>query len=164
MMFQMTFRRLIMASFTAIALACLVPAAIVQAGTPGSTSEVNVDEHGLALRGYDPVAYFDGSKPTHGIAKFSAAYGGGHYLFASEAHRASFVANPGKYVPQFGGYCALGASEGEKVDANPETGKVVNGKLYVNYNEKAKAIFDKDTPATIAKAEENWPKIKDKAQ
>jgi YHS domain-containing protein len=160
-MFHMTFRRSAMALFAAIALTSFLPAA--QAGTPGSTSQVNIDEHGLALRGYDPVAYFDGGKPTRGVATISASYGGARYLFASEAHRAAFVANPVKYVPQFGGYCALGTSEGEKVDANPETGKVVGGKLYVNYNEEARAIFDKDTPGTIAKAEKNWPKVKDKA-
>ena len=67
-------------------------------------------------------------------------------------------------MPQFGGFCAIGTSFGEKVDADPETGRVVNGRLYVNFNEKAQALFDKDVPGTIQRAEQNWPTVKDKAQ
>ena len=134
-----------------------------KAGVPGSHSEVNLDASGVALRGYDPVAYFDGGKPTHGVATISASYGGARYLFATAAHRDTFLADPKKYVPEFGGFCALGASEGEKVEADPETGQVVKGKLYVNYNQKALGIFNKDQSNTITKAESNWPTVKDKA-
>jgi YHS domain-containing protein len=132
------------------------------AGVPGSTSSINVDEQGLALAGYDPVAYFDTGKPTHGAGTITASYGGARYLFASEAHRQSFLADPKKYLPEFGGFCTVGTSFGEKVDIDPETGKVVNGKLYVNSNPKAQAVFDQDRAGTIQRAEHNWPTVKDK--
>lgn len=132
------------------------------AGVPGSTSSINVDAQGVALGGYDPVAYFDSGKPTHGVDTISASYQGARYLFVSEAHRKTFLADPGKYLPEFGGFCAVGTSFGEKVDIDPETGKVVKGKLYVNSNQKAQAVFDKDTSGTISRAEHNWPMVKDK--
>lgn len=135
----------------------------LQAGVPGSTSPVNVDAQGLALRGYDPVAYFEGGKPTRGTEKLSASYGGARYLFASESHRKLFLANPNKYIPQYGGFCAVGTSYGEKVDVDPETGKIVNGNLYLNNGPKAQEIFDHDTPNTISRANLKWPGVKDKA-
>ena len=142
----------------------LVPlAGALHAGVPGSTSPVNVDPTGLALEGYDPVAYFESGKPTHGKANIQSSYGGARYLFASEAHRKAFIENPTKYLPEFGGFCAVGTSFGEKVDVDPETGKVVNGKLYLNNSPKAQEIFDKDPGGTIARAEKKWPTVKDKA-
>jgi YHS domain-containing protein len=135
---------------------------VAWAGIPGSTSQINVDEHGVALGGYDPVAYFDGGAPTRGVAAISASYGGARYLFATAAHRQAFLQNPGKYIPEFGGFCVVGAAYGEKVDVDPLTGKVVNGRLYLNNNQRALAIFDKDRPGTIHKAQGNWPTVKDK--
>jgi YHS domain-containing protein len=133
------------------------------AGVVGSTSPINLDASGLALRGYDPVAYFDTGKPMRGVAKITASYGGARYLFATKAHRKSFLNNPMKYLPQFGGFCAVGTSFGEKVDVDPETGKIVNGKLYLNNGAKAQEIFDSDSGNTISRAEHNWPIVKDKA-
>lgn len=134
----------------------------LHAGVPGSTSPINLDAQGLALQGYDPVAYFEGGKPTRGTKKLLASYGGARYLFASEAHRKLFLENPKKYVPEYGGFCAAGASYGEKVDIDPETGKVVDGKLYLNNGQKALEFFDRDTPNTILRANEKWPTTKDK--
>jgi len=133
------------------------------AGVVGSTSPINLDASGLALRGYDPVAYFDTGKPMRGVAKITASYGGARYLFATKGHRKSFLNNPTKYLPQFGGFCAVGTSFGEKVDVDPETGKIVNGKLYLNNGAKAQEIFDSDSGNTISRAEHNWPIVKDKA-
>jgi YHS domain-containing protein len=133
------------------------------AGVPGSTSPINLDAHGIALGGYDPVAYFDGGKPTKGDVKIFASYAGARYLFATAAHRKIFLQDPEKYVPEFGGYCVVGAAHGEKVDVDPQTGEVVSGKLYVNNSQKALDIFHKDQPGTIAKAQANWPSVKNKA-
>ena len=140
----------------------LLLATAVHAGVPGSTSPINVDAQGLALRGYDPVAYFEDGRPTRGVENISASYRGARYLFASEAHRKLFLENPQKYVPEYGGFCAVGTSFGEKVDVDPKTGKVVNGKLYVNNGPKALEIFDHDTQNTISRANQNWPTVKDK--
>ena len=128
----------------------------------GSTAAVNLDAKGLALRGYDPVAYFDSARPTKGLETIAAEHDGARYLFATEAHRRAFLANPSKYVPQFGGFCAVGTSFGEKVDADPETGRVIDGKLYVNFSKRVAVIFDKDVPGTIKRADANWPTVKDK--
>jgi YHS domain-containing protein len=133
------------------------------AGVPGSTSPINLDAHGIALGGYDPVAYFDGGKAAKGDAKIFASYAGARYLFATAAHRKAFLQDPKKYVPEFGGYCVVGAAYGEKVDVDPETGKVVSGKLYLNNSRKALEIFEKDQSGTITKAQANWPSVKDKA-
>jgi hypothetical protein len=142
------------------ALWAIMPA---KAGVPGSRSQINLDAHSVALGGYDPVAYFDGGKPIHGIPTIFASYGGARYLFATAAHRNAFLANPKKYVPEFGGFCAVGTSFGEKVDVDPETGEVVNGKLYLNHNQRALDIFNKDPSGTITKAESKWPTVKHKA-
>jgi len=133
------------------------------AGVLGSKSPINLEASGLALRGYDPVAYFETGKPTHGMAAIEASYGGARYLFATKAHRRSFLNNPNKYLPQFGGFCAVGTSFGEKVDVDPETGKIVNGKLYLNNGPKAQEIFDGEPVNTISRAEHNWPIVRDKA-
>ena len=117
----------------------------------------------MALRGYDPVAYFEDGKPTPGTEKLSASYGGARFLFASESHRKRFLQNPKKYIPQYGGFCAVGTSFGEKVDIDPESGKIINGKLYLNNGPKAQEIFNHDTPNTISRANQNWPSVKDKA-
>ena len=156
---QQTIRRSLMVIFAAAQLGLIAPGA--QAGVPGSTAAINVDAQGIGLGGYDPVAYFDTGKPTHGMPTLTTTYGGATYFFATAAHRTAFLANPARYVPEFGGYCVVGASFGKKVDIDPETGKVVGGKLYLNNSQRALEIFDRDHKGTIAKAETNWPEVKD---
>lgn len=163
MMFRKLFEPFAVVLMTATSLSALVAAPAAHAGVKGSTSEVNVDERGIALGGYDPVAYFDSGRPTRGLDRVSASYGGARYLFASVAHRRAFLANPRKYIPEFGGFCATGTAFGEKVDVDPETGKIVNGKLYLNNGPKALQIFNQDSSGIIGKAQTNWPAVKDKA-
>jgi YHS domain-containing protein len=157
------FGKMLASALVLVATPCGFTFAAAQAGIPGSTAEVNVDARGVGLGGYDPVAYFDTGKPTHGMATLSASYGGATYFFATAAHRAAFLKNPATYVPEFGGYCVVGASFGKKVDVDPETGKVVNGKLYLNNSQRALDIFDKDQAGTIDRAQANWPEVKDAA-
>lgn len=140
---------------------CAVQPAL--AGIPGSTSQINVDAHGVALGGYDPVAYFDPGKPTRGSEKFSASYDGAQYLFATDEHRQTFLKNPRAYLPEFGGFCVVGAAHGSKVDVDPETGRVVNGHLYLNNSARVLEIFNQDRTGNISKAQTNWPTVKDKA-
>jgi len=154
-----TFLTLLWAIAVQLGLVAVSPAL---AGVPGSTSQLNLDVHGVALGGYDPVAYFDKGQPTRGNEKISASYGGARYLFATAAHRSAFLKDPRAYLPEFGGFCVVGTAYGEKVDVDPETGKVVNGHLYLNNSARALEIFDKDPTGTITKAETNWPTVKDK--
>ena len=114
---------------------------------------------GLALRGYDAVAYVEAERPTVGDPAHSFTYQGSKFLFASAANRAKFVAAPEKYAPQYGGYCALGTANGYKVATEPDAFKIVGGKLYLNYNRKVLDLWSKDTPGYIAKANENWPAV-----
>jgi YHS domain-containing protein len=117
----------------------------------------------LALHGYDPVAYFTDAKPTLGNSKLVVANKGASYYFANQANLDMFKANPGKFEPQFGGYCAFGVSIGKKFDGDPNQWKIVDGKLYVNLNADIAEKFNADVPGALKKAEGNWPTIQDKA-
>ena len=122
---------------------------------------VNPKNH-LAISGYDPVAYFTQAKPVAGDARFTATYQGATWRFASAANRDAFVKNPQAYAPQFGGYCALAVSEGATAKTEPENWKIVDGKLYLNYSDKAQEIWEKDIPGNIALGHKNWPAVLDK--
>jgi YHS domain-containing protein len=117
---------------------------------------------GKALRGYDPVAYFTDQKPVPGDPGISYTYQGADWYFATTAHRDAFKDNPAKYAPQYGGYCAFGASRGYKAPTEPDAFTIENGKLYLNYNQKVRTTWDKDRAGYIEKADANWLKIKDK--
>ena len=119
---------------------------------------------GAALRGYDPVAYFVAGKPQQGQPEHSYEYRGSKFYFASAANRRAFIEAPEKYAPQFGGFCAYGTSQGYKVSTQPDAFSVVNDKLYLNYNKEAQAIWQKDVPGNIARAEKNWPEVAKSAQ
>jgi YHS domain-containing protein len=112
---------------------------------------------GIALDGYDPVAFFTDNRPTHGDPAISATYKGAKYLFASKEHKVKFEADPQKYVPQFGGYCAFGAALGALFPVDINTWQIRDGKLYLNFNQAILAKFNKDFEGYVAKAEKNWP-------
>jgi hypothetical protein len=112
---------------------------------------------GLALRGYDPVAYFTDGKPVRGLLDFTAMHEGATYRFASAAHRDRFVADPARYVPQYGGYCAFAMSVDRIADADPERWVIVEDKLYVNKNWIAHGLWSIGTAGRIRSADGNWP-------
>lgn len=130
---------------------------------PAATSPVNVDKSGLAIRGYDPVAYFTVGKPTKGNVSFSASHKGATYHFASAANRDAFVKEPEKYAPQFGGFCAMGTALERKFDGDPNLWRIVDGKLFLNVAEPAHKRWQSDIPGYIKQANQNWPKIREKA-
>src|SRR5512134_706734 len=102
---------------------------------------------GIAVGGYDPVAFFTDGKPMAGDPGITSTYKGAKYLFASKAHKASFEADPEKYVPQFGGFCAYGAALGALFPVDISTWQIQNGKLYLNLNPAISAEFNKDPAA-----------------
>jgi YHS domain-containing protein len=112
-----------------------------------------------ALSGYDAVAYFTEGKPVEGSSKFSTKWKGVEWRFASAANLAAFKANPEKFAPQFGGYCAWAVSKGYTASGDPKVWKVVNGKLYLNYNEEVGRKWSQDIPGNIASADKNWPTV-----
>jgi hypothetical protein len=118
---------------------------------------VNVDAQGVALHGYDAVAYFTQGKAVAGSAQFEHTWSGARWRFASAANRDSFATAPEQYAPQFGGYCAWAVSRNYTADIDPEAFAVVNGKLYVNYSSFVQARWRLDRDANIAKGHANWP-------
>lgn len=117
----------------------------------------------LALHGFDPVAFFTAGKPTVGDAQFVASHNGASYYFASKENLEKFKADPAKYEPQYGGFCAYGVSVGKKFDGNPNFWTINNGKLYLNLNADIQKKFGADVSGSIKNAEGNWPKIQSKA-
>ncbi len=114
---------------------------------------------GLAVHGYDVVAYFTESKPVEGSGDFTATHDGATYQFSSAENRDKFVANPAAYAPQYGGYCAFGTAMGRKFDGDPNAWKIVEDKLYLNLNPKIQERWFTDIPGFIKGAENNWPII-----
>ncbi len=123
------------------------------------------DEHflqsGVAIGGFDTVAYHTLGKPTAGLAQFTAEYQGVMWQFSSAAHRDLFAANPAKYAPAYGGWCSAGASKGKKVPTKPaDFWAVVDGQLYLNSSDAAhNKLFLADTGGVIRKGESNWKTI-----
>ena len=114
---------------------------------------------GIALSGYDAVAYFTDGKPVKGSSSFEHSWNGATWRFASAAHRDAFVAAPEKYAPQYGGYCAWAVSKNYTYAADPEAWKIVDGKLYLNYDKSVREVWEKEIPAAIARADRNWPAV-----
>jgi YHS domain-containing protein len=115
---------------------------------------------GLAVHGHDVVAYFTDGAPTLGSAEFSAVYEDATYRFASEENLDAFEADPAKYVPAYGGFCAYGVAVGKKFDGDPRFWKVVDGRLYLNLNGDIQAKWTEDIPGNIVEANANWAEIR----
>jgi YHS domain-containing protein len=116
---------------------------------------------GVAIKGHDPVAYFNGGKPQRGQADLRHEHGGATYLFATTQNRDAFKASPERYLPRYGGYCAFGVAGGYKADIDPAAFSIVDGKLYLNYNATVQRDWSKDTAGFIRKADARWPEVKD---
>ncbi|MFV0574619.1 MAG: YHS domain-containing (seleno)protein [Vibrio sp.] len=116
-----------------------------------------------AVDGYDTVAYFTEGKPVEGKKEFTTSYKGADWLFASQEHLDMFKADPEKYAPQYGGYCAWAvAAKNELYSGDPERWAVYNDKLYLNYDKSVQDMWVKDKDGFIATANKNWPAILDK--
>jgi len=110
--------------------------------------------NGIAIRGYDTVAYFTQGKPVKGSSEYSTEWMGATWQFATEEHLNTFVASPQTYAPQYGGYCAYGVSQGYLVKIEPEQWKIVDDKLYLNYDAEVQSKWIKDIPGYISKADD----------
>lgn len=135
---------------------------LIPSQAQSSIIAVNVDESRLAIKGYDPVAYFTEAKPVQGSSQFSAQYLGATYFFSSAQHQSMFESDPNKYAPQYGGYCAYGVSKEYKFDIDPEAWAVVDGKLYLNLNEKVQNRWVTNKEELIVEANSIWTQIVDK--
>ena len=135
----------------------LLAQADVGSKKPGAKGpKVNVDQNGVILKGYDPVAYFKQHKAIKGDPKYSSSYGGATYYFASREDKAEFDRSPAKYAPQYGGFCASSMTKRKLKDIDPNVFFVYKDKLYVCSSPKAGKEFYSDPDTNIKKADANW--------
>jgi hypothetical protein len=114
-------------------------------------------QSGLALEGYDTVAYFRAGAPQPGSPQFTKLWRGAAWRFASAANRTAFAADPDRYAPQYGNYCAFAISRGTTAHGDPKVWAIVNNKLYLNNNHFAQQLWNEDRSGNISAADQNWP-------
>lgn len=134
----------------------------VPKATAGPT--LNVDARGVAIQGYDPVAFFTDGKPVAGTPEFASEFHGATYRFASAEHKAIFDKDPARYEPQFGGYCAYGVAKGHLSPIKVEAFQIVDGRLILQYNPEVRDLFNQDRAANLKSAEEKWPEVAAKSK
>jgi YHS domain-containing protein len=132
------------------------------AGSDSPVPAVNADQ-GIGLKGYDPVAYFINGAPTQGSEQYSFDWKGVTYRFASAGNLEKFKADPEKYLPQYGGYCAYAMSLNRIADIDPSRWAIVNGKLYLNNGFVAEKLWSLNKSGNIASADRNWPEYPKRA-
>ncbi len=118
---------------------------------------LNLDKHGVAIQGYDPVAFFTVKAPVKGRPEFKSTVHGATYLFHSAKAKAAFDAEPGKYEPRFGGYCAYGVSKGRLIEIDVDAFQIVGGQLLLQYSKGVRDDFNQDAAGNLKKAEAKWP-------
>jgi len=118
---------------------------------------INLDADGLAIEGHDPVAYFTQNAAVMGSSKLTAMHDGAKYYFSSQENQKLFQAEPAKYAPAYGGFCAFAVSRGATSSVEPDKFTVVKGKLYLNYSGNVQTVWREDVPGNISKANTNWP-------
>ena len=161
-MFPFKIVGLVNAAVTAALIATLSPA-LAGSAEPGGT--VNTGYFGgVAIMGYDPVAYFTESRPVKGSPEFSYEFLGETWHFASAANRDAFAANPIAYAPQYGGYCAgevlfADVTTGITTNIDPEAWRIIDGKLYLFYNTGGADMFEGNAKEFVEKADGNWPEV-----
>jgi len=114
---------------------------------------------GVAISGYDPVAYFTKRQPVVGSAEYALRWRGATWYFADGANMEAFEMNPSAYAPQYGGYCAYALAKGTIASSAPEAFTIHDGALYLNNSTAIRAIWKEDIPGNIRKADANWPTI-----
>jgi YHS domain-containing protein len=114
---------------------------------------------GVAIKGYDAVAYFTKGAPSKGSKQFSLQHQGAEWRFASAEHKALFAANPEKYIPAYGGYCAYGVAQGHLVKIEPDAWAIRDGKLYLNYDSGVQRTWSKRPARYISTANQKWPAL-----
>jgi hypothetical protein len=140
----------------------VAPVSAYAAGRTEQTKHYSVDGDGVALGGYDPVSYFGTPHPTKGDKSITAEVGGVVYRFASDANRQAFLADPGRYRPAYGGWCATAMAAGKKVEVDPRNYRVTDGRLFLFYKSvihDAQDDWKKDETGLRAKADDNWVRV-----
>src|SRR5688572_22878674 len=139
------------------------PAAVSYSQADSREKQFNLSDHHIAIQGYDPVAYYVENKAVEGNSSLKLNYQGVTYLFKSKENLDLFKANPSKYEPEYGGWCAYAmGAKGEKVEVDPETFKIIDGKLYLFYNKffnNTLESWNKDETRLKTNADQSWAKF-----
>lgn len=147
--------------FTSFIKSALISSALLASSLSyASNIEINANDNDLAIKGFDAVSYFTAGAPSKGSDKFTSAYNGAIYHFSTATNRDLFKANPAKYAPQYGGYCAMGVAMNQKFDTDPTAWHIDGGKLYLNLNKSVQTKWLTDVPGFLETSQENWPSIK----
>ena len=133
-------------------------AGIAQAATEADLA-IYTDAAGIAIDGTDVVAYFTQSAPVPGSSEFSHEWGGATWLFSSAENRDLFASNPEAYSPQYGGHCAWAVAQGYSAPTEPDAWRIVDGKLYLNFNRGIQRRWERDIPGNISKGDAKWPSV-----
>ncbi len=120
---------------------------------------VSATEAGVTIGGHDPVAYFTEGRPVIGSSNFTLRWNGADWRFASAASRDRFAADPETYAPAFGGYCAWAISQNYIAPGDPQVWRIVDGRLYLNFNHRAQMLWEADLAGAIARGNANWPAV-----
>ncbi|MGC2061696.1 MAG: YHS domain-containing (seleno)protein [Thermodesulfovibrionales bacterium] len=120
---------------------------------------INATSEGVAIKGYDPVAYFTDGRPIKGKPEFKYAWNTAEWRFSSSGHLEMFMQDPEKYAPRYGGYCAYAVGQGKTADIDPDAWTISEGKLYLNLDMDVQRLWGKDMQMYIRKADENWPRM-----
>jgi YHS domain-containing protein len=142
--------------------ALFIAAALAITATPAFAEKAPVYTavlSNVAVGGYDTVAYFTDGASVRGSTQHRITYQGFEYRFASAAHLAAFRANPARYLPQYGGYCAWAVAQGYTASGDPRHWRIVDGRLYLNYNADVQERWETDIPGNISSANGNWPRV-----
>lgn len=148
----------LLAKSAALSLALVISAAVLPPSSAGAA--VNTNQNGVALRGFDPVAYTSDGTAMMGRKGIETKWRGVTYRFASAFNRSAFMADPDFFLAQFDSHCAFGAAMGQKIDADPTAWTAHDGKIYLFSNQRVKGIWRKNPAGNIARAETNWPSIR----
>ncbi|MEQ8348384.1 MAG: YHS domain-containing (seleno)protein [Sneathiellaceae bacterium] len=141
------------------AMICALALILVSATSAMARPDVNVDDNGVAIRGYDLVAYFIEGSPVEGSRSHEVVHDGVRYRFASAANAGAFKADPARYLPAYGGFCAYGVAMGKKFDTDPHVWKIVDDRLFFEHDPGTRVVWQRDIPRNVAIADRIWPEI-----
>ena len=139
----------------------LLVATMFVAGAPLLAAEDPVFSNlfGIAIRGYDPVAYFTDQMPVKGSNDFESEWNGATWRFANAENLELFESNPEQYAPQYGGYCAYAVANNYTASTQPEAWTIYNDKLYLNYSLSVRSQWLEDIAGNVARGDSNWPAV-----
>jgi hypothetical protein len=147
-------RTIVLVALTAISVSMLLP------GVAAAKSEIYQNWRGLAIKGYDPVAFHKEGKAVKGSSSYELNWKDAKWRFASAENKDLFESNPERYAPRYGGYCAWAVSQGYTASVDPKNAwNIVDDRLYLNYNAEIKEKWEQDIPRHIQKADANWPGV-----